>query len=980
MDIDTMSAALDTVGTYRREATRSPRQVASAMSPPVATEAQKRALAAKLSLPHQGFVLSRPRLLARVEKLREGGVVALAAGPGYGKTAFIVDLLSSPGVRTIYYAVDSDDQDPQRFLRYLEAGLNPPGGSSSAQGAAGLVTALPGDETALDLAAVLVDSVSAQGDCRTILAIDDLHLIDSNLDIMGALESLTRALPPGWLVVLSSRRRLPLALDEVALGGRLLRLHSRDLRLTPREVAAWARQNWSVVLQPPEARALWRLTEGWPAALALLGQHLLSRGPGIDRGGVIRLMARGRELRTYLEEHVISGLEPLAAEIVLTASLLPRVVFPRDEAFLPGRTGEAESTLEELVSRGFLVTATGRRGFTLHPLLRGFAERELESSEERTGLMRRAATHLEANGEHREAAYLYLRAGYCVDAARPLRALAVSSPSAVTDFARSEWLDLIPEIVLHDQPWLLVARAKALQQQTEYAEAAALYERAARLLSAAGDKEGLLPVLLASVFCLFHQGLWEECLAVLARCRSLAGSAREKIEVLVAEGNVFVSLCRWDEAAENWERALALAPSDVRVSLTPRVHMHRARLFYCMGHYALGKQWARRSLDSISEGISLNRATGLNGCAILEYVSGEYDSAERHVGESLRMARLRGYNFLLMSASLTHAGLAIASGDYRAGLAEVREVQRLAARAGDLEELFWAEDMLGDLCRRQKNPRRALEHHRKALDIVDQNHLSLFERVRASTAIALDFVAAGDEAQGQTALEEAVVTSRRWGLNGSLVPALVYLGWLRARSGREHEAARSLTEAMRLAAEHEHVDFLVQEAQIAIPILALCDRFEAGSFIRARVLPLLSSRLQGYFHLLAGGHTYPTDVPLGPPRSARVPAGAPTSEEDASARLGGLRRHGDAHRSGARGAQDDRAGHVQQSHRSQALHHREDGQDAREPYLPQAGRMQSPAGDPGLPELSARAQEATRRSGIDRGEVSRPRDPVGVGR
>ena len=60
-----------------------------------ATEAQKRSLAAKLSLPHQGFVLSRPRLLARVERLREGGVVSVVAGPGYGKTAFIVDLLSS---------------------------------------------------------------------------------------------------------------------------------------------------------------------------------------------------------------------------------------------------------------------------------------------------------------------------------------------------------------------------------------------------------------------------------------------------------------------------------------------------------------------------------------------------------------------------------------------------------------------------------------------------------------------------------------------------------------------------------------------------------------------------------------------------------------------------------------------------------------------------------------------------------------------
>ncbi len=840
------------------------------MSSSGATEAQKRSLAAKLSLPHQGFVLSRPRLLARVERLREGGVVSVVAGPGYGKTAFIVDLLSSLHMRTVYYAVDDGDRDPVRFLGYLMAGLDLSVESSPTGDGGGWVAPAPGDETALDMAATLVDAISAQARRPTILAIDDLHLIDSAPEVMQALQLLVRSLPPGWVVLLSSRRRLLLDLDTVSLGGRLLRLHGRDLRLTPREVAAWARQNWAVMLEPSEARALWRLTEGWPAALALLGQHLQTRRPQIDRRDVINVMAHGRELRAYLEEYVISGLEPLAAQTILTASLLPRVVFPRDEAFLPGETGQAESLLEDFVSRGFLVTATGRRSFTLHPLLRGFAERELWPREAETGLIRRAADHLEQNGENREAAYLYLRAGYFEDAVQPLRTLAVSSLNVVVDFARNEWLDLIPEHVVQDQPWLLVAKAKALQQQSEYSEAAALYERAARLLSGAGDKAGLLSVLLASVFCLFHQGLWEESLAVLARCRSLAGSAGEKAEVLVAEGNVFVSLCRWDEAVENWEKALAIAPPEMRATLLPRVYLHRARLFFSMGHYPVGKQWARKGIDSCSERVSPMQAVGLNGSAILEYVTGEYDVAGRHVRESLRVARARGYTFVQIAAQLTHAGLVIASGDYRAGLAEVREVQRLAAKAGDSEELFWAEDMLGDLCRRQKNPRKALDHHRKALDIVDQNRLSLFERVQASTAIGLDLVAMGDEDRGRAALEETVGMSRRWGLDGSLVPSLLYLGWLHARSGREPEAARSLTEGMRLAAEHEHVHFLVQEAQLAIPILALCDRYEAGSFVRARILPKLPPRLQSYFHLLADGPTYPTDLPLGPPRSSRV--------------------------------------------------------------------------------------------------------------
>ncbi len=55
-------------------------------------------------------------------------------------------------------------------------------------------------------------------------------------------------------------------------------LEARHLRLTPREVSAWAAQNWGLLLEATEARALWRLSEGWPAALVLLGQQLVSRG------------------------------------------------------------------------------------------------------------------------------------------------------------------------------------------------------------------------------------------------------------------------------------------------------------------------------------------------------------------------------------------------------------------------------------------------------------------------------------------------------------------------------------------------------------------------------------------------------------------------------------------------------------------------------------------------------------------------------
>ncbi|MFH1833635.1 MAG: LuxR C-terminal-related transcriptional regulator, partial [bacterium] len=887
-DVDTLPTCEDTVCTGRI-LDRDQREV-SVVGPSEAKEQRARTLTAKLSLPHQGFVLGRPRLCALVEPVRAGGVMFVVAGPGYGKTAFIVDLVSRAGGRTVYYALDEGDRDPVRFLTYLMAGLGmePPERPLSPS----LGWSEPGgrDRGLLDLAAGLVGFMSERAGEATLVAIDDLHLVDSSAQVLRALELIARALPPGWTLLLSSRRRVPLRVDEVILGGRLVRLTGRELRLTPREVAAWARQNWAVQLEPSEARALWRATEGWSAALVLLGQYLLSRGAGVTHKDIAAAIDRGRDLRTYLEQHIFSGLDPLATETLLTAALLPRVVFPRDEGFLPGLPGQAEAVMEEFVSRGFLVTRSGPRNYTLHPLLRGFAEREAWLSDDPARLVGRAAEHLERVGENHQAASLYLRAGRLEDAARPLRSIALSSLNAAASFAHDDWLHLLLGSAGPDEPadpWLLVAAARIMQQRAQYAQAGALYERAARLLSAAGNKEGLLTVLLGSAFCLFNQGLWDETLAVMRRCRSLAGSPDEKVEVLMAEGNVLVSLCRWDEAVENWERALALTPACDRASLAQRIHVHRARLFYSLGHFRVARQWVEKAIDSGSGPPTPSHAMALNGAAILAYLTGDYERAGRCTEECLRLVRTRGWALVEASTRLNQAAVALGRWDYRLAVTKIREAQALADKAGDVEESYWAADMLGDLCRRNQNPQRALDHHRTALEIVDKNRLAVFERVRAQAAIGMDLVVLGREVEAQASLEETVRMSRRWSLASSLAPALFYLGWIHARSGREHEASRSLAEAMRLAAEHGHVHFFSQEASVAVPILALCDRFEAGAFVRDTIVPILPDRLRHYFQKLTTGRTYPTDVPLGPFRrkglaersSSRADGPAPATSE-----------------------------------------------------------------------------------------------------
>jgi len=614
---------------------------------------------------------------------------------------------------------------------------------------------------------------------------------------------------------------------------------------------------------------LWRLSEGWPAALVLLGQQLASRGHA-THADLAGMMSRGRELRAYLERHILTGLDPLTAEVMLAGALLPRLIFPRDEEYLPGAPGEAEAALEHLVARGFLVTRSGRRSYTVHPLVKAYAERQAWSSDAGAAAVTRAAAHLERTGEHHRAASLYLRAGRFDDAARPLRTLALSSLNAVVDFAHSGWADLLPgDDDESAGAWLVAAKARMLQQQGKYAAAATLYDRAARLLAAAGDDEGLLPVLLGSVFCLFNLGTWDESLAVLKRCRTLARSPQEKVEVLLVEGNILLSLCRWDEAVEDWERALALAPATGKDLLTQRIHLFRCRLFFTLGHYRLARQYADKAAGRAT-GKSQFQAITLNAVASVAALMGDYGTASRLADECQALVRSRGYAFMEVPGLLNQSLVAQAGWDYQSAVRSIRETQALAQATGDSESAFRAEDMFGDLSRRNRNPARALEHHRRALALVDEHRLSASERVSASTGIGMDLAVQGKTAEAQAALEETVRLSRRWSLKGSLAPSLFYLGWLHALSGREQDAARCLTECMHIAEEHGHVHFFSQEAKVAVPILALCDRVGAGAFLRREVVPLLPARLARYFEDLARGRIYPTDVPLGLPPSKRL--------------------------------------------------------------------------------------------------------------
>ncbi len=339
------------------------------------------------------------------------------------------------------------------------------------------------------------------------LVLEDVHVVTKSPDVCALLQAIVDGLPFSWRLLFTSRRCLPVSLDEYLDRGRAVQIDLPLLRMTPGEVTEWSRVAWEVELTQDDARALWRATHGWPVALVLMGQVLVSARRLPVRQDVVQLLRKGKHLNRYLSRHVFETLDGPTTDLLKAAAFLPRVIFPRDAALF-GEGDWAERQLAEMTLRGFLVTGTGLRTFTLHPLVRAFAVRDLDASHPERGREERlrVAKHLEDAGELRTAISLYLEAGDVQAALGPLEMLACESLNVSVVYTSQEWLRMFPEDLLQNEPWLLVTKARILQSAGQLVLAEESYRQAARLFKKRNESKGTIRATLGQVFCLFQSG------------------------------------------------------------------------------------------------------------------------------------------------------------------------------------------------------------------------------------------------------------------------------------------------------------------------------------------------------------------------------------------------------------------------------------------------------------------------------------------
>ncbi|MEV8513191.1 LuxR C-terminal-related transcriptional regulator [Dactylosporangium sp. NPDC051484] len=332
-----------------------------------------------------GVHLERGRLLDHLDAAVEHPVTLICAPTGWGKTVLATSWLHAGRAlgRTAY--VRFEPNCGPAAWRQLAAALT----------AAGI---------ALDPAA---HAWSDRLPGRAVVVLDDLHNV-TNRTVLRRLERLMTRLGERISFLLLARNEPPLSLYRWRVRSQLTELRADHLAFAQAEIAGLA-ERFDVRLAQHFRYALWHVTEGWPAAVAVALSAMVGRHE--PERIVIDLVAGEAGLNEqvglteYVQREILAHIDPDVYDVMLRTSIVETVCPGLVEALTGSRNGARQ--LAQASRANALATFYGgsHSWYRYRRLLRSVLRVEVRTTlaAEERGLHRAAAGWYAANGLPRDA-------------------------------------------------------------------------------------------------------------------------------------------------------------------------------------------------------------------------------------------------------------------------------------------------------------------------------------------------------------------------------------------------------------------------------------------------------------------------------------------------------------------------------------------------------------------------------------------------
>lgn len=754
---------------------------------------------AKVTLPERRIIgVRRERLLEKMACAGPGSTVTIRAPAGYGKTTLLVDFLAEAGCAVCWLSLDEWDQDPAVFLQYLRLGVE--------RGLGGPIAAPP----ALDPRSALaqVAGLVAEHAGEVSIALDDAHWLDGS-ESLSLLDYLLRRLPANARLFIATRSRVSLpSLPRLRLEGKALEITQADLAFTEAEVRQYlARTGSAEEANEERAREVVSVTQGWPAAVALLGGVAHA-----DSGGG----ALSPEFGEYLAAEIYERLPRVIAEFLLKTSVLDVLDPPGCDAVL-GSGGSAALILDlERQSVPVVRIRGDAPRYRLHDLFRDFLRAKLcrEREAEHAALQERAARWHLSQGRPGDAIWHFAQAELWEDAASTIEWEASQTYRAGRWHMLATWLNMLPADVLLKHPLLRLWRARILVRLGQPL-------RALRLIgwSIAAVGEGQ-PAVLAE-----FETVRAAALRVKGDVAASVVSARRAVDIAVG-GNAPIEVVT--EARKELGLALmaegsfAEAVHELRTALEVAElrgdDEEAAFLSGCLGS-ALGSQGA------VSESVvHLERARQrwsgignlqelswvLNNLGMTYWQLGRVDLARRTFEEALQVARQGDNRRIEGYALVSLADIDRCSGQLASAQEMYERALPICEELGEMMLETLAQTGLADVFRRRRELAEAEIIARRALASA-RGRGSPLEDGLSRMALGRILRQQGKARDAVAELDAAARVFERLGAKKELAEALFYLvdARLPLRQGRS-AVISDLQRIARLAHEIGHNHFLVQ--------------------------------------------------------------------------------------------------------------------------------------------------------------------------
>jgi ATP/maltotriose-dependent transcriptional regulator MalT/DNA-binding SARP family transcriptional activator len=740
-------------------------------------------------------IYPRKRIYNEIDTANTSSLIWISGSAGSGKTTLAKNYLMSRGIPCLWYRMDKEYCDLNRFFHYLAVAAN------NASLLHSLPTLTPKYKKDIrTFSRLFFNHLYQHLQPPYALVFDNYERIPQDSIIHSILLEAQQTLPEGINLYISSRQPTPPVFARLRASQHFLGIDNDILRLDKEEANQIAQIHSKRPLTLSQLDDLYSLSDGWMTGLILLTNTKILP----DKISVTE--ASRKILFDYFSEEVWPNIRPLTQHILQQLSVLPYI----DKACTEKLTkiDDADKTLSKLANE-YLFTYQHEQEigtYHFHPLFREFLIEQAHqnlSSNEIADLKRQVTNILEEENQFEAAFNITISYKAFDDAAR----ITCQQASILLQQGHSKtllsWLNKLPLNLFKEHPWLLYWKAAGMILHTPLDSRAPL-ERAYALFKQQGDVTGatLSCCLIINTF----QVLWDDFHKMdpwIERLEYLSEQLSEKtfqeidaqITSAMLAGYVFRRTGHPNQSI--WE---ARAETLIHKTSDPflRVVLAQNLFFQKTGTDSLAK--ISLLLDKIRPALTSQSEKSL--CNIWLYASeacyqrrcAEIDNAIEFANKALKLANDTGIHILDPFIHYHHSLANLVAGRIDTARKNLASVQPLIIPGQLISEMSY-HHVIGLIAWHESDLNKAYEFTHQAVELSRQAGIS-YLYVSQLTILAVISFERGNTAEATQLLAQAKEIAHSDKLSSAIFETELLDAYFMLQQGRRKNALQLLTRTL----------------------------------------------------------------------------------------------------------------------------------------------------------------------------------------